>query len=192
MLQGVGWSHVGESLNRPIAKGAAAGGENNPPKPCLRMTFEALEDRVVFAIDRQQLDVMLAGGGHHEFPREDENFLGCECDVFSCGDRGKSGLQASRSYNRHEYQVSFWESGNLHQAGETTMKLRADGKQIGGSGFSVGVVIKDRHMGDVEIARDLSESGEVATCRNSNELEFVAMGGDDAERGFANRTGGAQ
>ena len=53
MLEGVGRSDVGETLQRPVAKSAAAGSKNNPAEPRLRMAFEALEDRVMFAVDRQ-------------------------------------------------------------------------------------------------------------------------------------------
>ena len=135
---------------------------------------------------------MLSDGGHYELPGEDEHLLRGEGDIFPRRDGGECGLQTGRSYDGHEHQIGFGESGDFRQAREPTMQLRTDGKQIGLGGAAEGGVVKDSDVRDVEIASDLREALKIATRCNSDQLQFVAVRSNDAERGFADGTCGAQ
>ena len=72
------------------------------------------------------------------------------------------------------------------------MQLRTNGKQSGFLSLAESRVKKDSDVRDVEIASDLREALKVATRCNSDQLQFVAVRSNDAERGFADGTGGAQ
>ena len=121
MLQCISWTNLGEPLDRPVAERTPARGQNDPPYAGLRVTFETLENRVVFAVDWQEFDVVLAGGGHDELPRQHEYFLRRQRDVFTRRDPGKGGLKSRGTYHRDQHEIHFRKRCQFSQAGEAAV-----------------------------------------------------------------------
>jgi hypothetical protein len=136
---------------------------------------------------------MLAGGGHHELAGEHEHFLRCESDILSRIDRGEGGLESGRANDCDENEIGFGERGDFDQARKTAVKTGADGKGRRGSfGGGVSAIVENRDVRHAEVARDAGETFVIVAGGDADELKLVGMRGDDAERVFADRTGGAE
>ena len=73
-----------------FAKWPSGSRQNDPPN--FRWTaIEALKDRVVLTVHRQNMHAVFARFAHHDFPRHHENFLARHCQIFPCFNRRQRG-----------------------------------------------------------------------------------------------------
>ena len=88
VLECLGEGDVGDLVGRQRAEGAAGRGENQPGdfRFAAAMAVEALENRVVFAIDGQEFDAALFRRSGDDFTCHDEDFLGGDGEIFACLD----------------------------------------------------------------------------------------------------------
>ena len=91
------------------------------------MAFEALEDRIVFGINRQDADSLFGGAGGDDFPGHHENFLRCDGDVLACFDGSEGGLQAGGADDGDQDDVSFFELGEGIEAFCADMNVHSCG-----------------------------------------------------------------
>src|SRR5712691_9578286 len=71
-IRQVGWFSASSTVTRA---GSAGGGEQHPAHLRAVVALEALEDRAVLGIHRQQRDAALAGRGGHQAARHHQGFL---------------------------------------------------------------------------------------------------------------------
>jgi len=79
-------------------------------------SLEALEDRVVFAVDGQDAATVTLGRGHDEFPGHDENFFAGQRDVYARLQRGDRRPKTTGADNRHQNHVGLGDCGQFAQA----------------------------------------------------------------------------
>ena len=91
-------------------------------------------DCVVFAVDGEEVDVVLAGGGEDEVARGYEAFLVRQADGLSSKDGGVGGFEAGDSYDGRDYEVYVGEGGDEDGAGGAVDDF--DAGDAGGGEFS--------------------------------------------------------
>ena len=138
----VGGSDRRQTFGRPVAEGAAARGEDDAPHARLRVAFQALEDGVVLAVDRQKPPAVLSGRGQDELSGEHEDFLGGEGEILAGRQCRQRGFKAGRADHGDEHDVGLREPGELVQAIETPDDPGPRGKG-GGLGFGGGEGLRD-------------------------------------------------
>ena len=139
---------VGEGflrVQRPVAEGAAAGGEPEVADGGGRLVIEALEDGGVLAVHGEDADAVLAGLVHHDLAGHDEDFLRGNGDVLARANGSECGLQAGGADDGDEDDVGLGHRGELQQAfvagvdldlgaegGPEFVRLRGVGERDGG------------------------------------------------------------
>ena len=193
VFEGVGGSTVGEAFGGPVAECAAAGGEDDATHAGVRVTLEALEDGVVFAVDGENVCAGFFGGGQDEFSGENENLFRGEGEVFAGGEGGEGGCEAGGADDGNEDGVGGGELGEFNEAGEPADEVGAGGEcgEIGASGGVSGIV-EEADVAHIELASDGCEFVPLGVGGDAYELEFVAVGGEDAERILPDGAGGAE
>ena len=117
VLEGLGGGDVVEVGEGRVAKGAAGGGE-----PDLRTSAGvpprmALVDGVVFGVDGEEGDVVLARGGDDELAGGYEALLVGEADGLAGADGGVGGFESGDADDGGDYEVDFGEGGDVDGAG---------------------------------------------------------------------------
>jgi hypothetical protein len=128
MLQGIRRLDLGEPVGRPVAKRAAAGGQDNPADAGGRVALEALEDGVVLAVDREEFGAAFLCRGHHELAGEHENFLGRQGEVLAHGECGERGLESRGADDGHQHDIRLGLLGKFDEAGQAADKPGVAGK----------------------------------------------------------------
>ena len=160
--------------------------------PACGMALEALEDRAVLAVHRQEFRAVLPGRGHDELAGEHENFLRGEGEVLARGEGGEGGLEAGGADDGDEHEVGLGQLGERDEPAQAAVQLGAGRKAAGGLGRGVGGVVEHRDVLHAEVAGDLGEPRVVGAGGDADELELVAVRGDDAQGVFADGAGGAE
>ena len=94
MIERLGDGYRCETIGRKAEKRTARRGQNDALERGAAASFEALENRVVLAIDRQQAYAALAHRGRHHLARDDQHFLVGERDILAGLDRRERGTRA--------------------------------------------------------------------------------------------------
>ena len=76
---------------------------------------QALEDRVVLAVDGENTGAVRAGCRHHEMPAHDQGLLVREGDVLAGGERREGGTQRNRAGGGDEDNVRFRQGGEAFE-----------------------------------------------------------------------------
>src|ERR1700757_3653124 len=98
MLQGICNGNPREALGWPLAKGSARGSENHSFDTAVCTAMQALKDRVVLAVDREQPYSILAHRPRYHFARYNQNLLVCESDILTTADSGQGRPQTECSH----------------------------------------------------------------------------------------------
>jgi hypothetical protein len=77
------------------------------------VALEALEDRVVFGIDRKDADVLLGCAGGDDFTGHDQDFLGGDREVFSGINRREGGVKTGGADDGNEDDIGAFELGEV-------------------------------------------------------------------------------
>ena len=88
---------------RCFAEWSSRAGENEPPHAFCIAAFEALKNRAVLAIHRQNAHTLPSGRVHDDLSGHDQDFFARHGDVFSRFDGGQGGAQAGGSDDGHEH-----------------------------------------------------------------------------------------
>jgi len=182
---------VSEFFNRPIAKRAAGGGEDDAGNAGGWMSLETLENSVVLAVHGQEFHAVFARGGDDEFAGEHEDFLGGERERLAGFDRGERGAQSGRADNGDEHCIRFGDTRELHQTFDAAEDACAARKRVGSARFVAGGFIVQCDGGHAEFRGDGCEFLPVGASGDRDELEFVGVRCDDAQGVLADGAGGS-
>ena len=193
MFDGVGGGDGGEAVDGPVAERAAARGDRDAADGRVGVALEALENGAVFAVDREKFRAALRGGGEHVLAGENEDLFGSEGEVFASVKRGEGGFEAGGAHDGDEDDIGRGQLGEFDEAGEAADEARA-GRKSGGLGASggEGFFIEEADVADAMGGCDGREFFPIAPGGDRDELEFIWVGCDDAQRALADGTGGAE
>ena len=113
-----------EAFRRPGAKGAAAGGQQEAGNLLGPAPFKALENRVVFAVNRQDADALASRSFHDGFARQHEDFLAGHGQILAGAERGQRRGEPGGADNGDQHHVGV---SLLHHLGETLGALKKPG-----------------------------------------------------------------
>ena len=97
MVERLGDGYRREAIGRQAQKRAARRGQNDALERGAAASFQALENRVMLAIDRQQAYAAFAHRGRHHLARNNQHFLVGERDILARRDRGQGGTESERA-----------------------------------------------------------------------------------------------
>ena len=145
MFEGLGEGDVGDLIGREGAEGAAGCGEDESGDFGLAaaVAVEALENGVVLAIDGEEFDAALGGGGGDDFASHDEDFLGGDGEVFAGFNGGERGVESGGADDGDEDDVGTGEGGEFEQAFRAEVDFYIAGEQGAEGGFLGGVINGD-------------------------------------------------
>ena len=182
MLERVLGRHASQRRQRELAKRPAGGRQDNAAHRRGRVTLQALEDRVVFAVDRQQPDAVGARLRHDELAGHHQDLLRGEGEILARGQRRQRGSQPDGADHGHEHQVGLRQLRQIDQAAKSTVELRAGRKrrQIG-AGFCQRAILENANVTDAELARNFGEAPVIGAGRDAHEFQSIAVGGHHAQ-----------
>ena len=152
---------------------------------------QALVNRVVLAVDRQDFDGSAPRGLHHQPARHDENLLVGERDSLAGVDRGEHRLEARRARRREQHRVHVGPGDDRHEAGTTGSRERtrpgAAGGQLALQRLQRGVR-GHRHGGGREPGHLVGEERRVLTGRERDDAKAVRMRLGHRQRAASDRS----
>src|SRR2546428_6553793 len=103
-----------ESLNGPVAEWPSRSGQHDSTNLRRRMSGNALENRAVLAVDRDDFAKPLSARVSYQITRDNESLLVGERDTLSSLQRSKRGVQSSRTDDcvDHDIDVIAGSRGN--------------------------------------------------------------------------------
>ena len=111
---------------RPGTERSAGCGENKAPHLHRVASFQALENRVVLAVHRENPAAKVTRGRHDQLTGDHEHFLAGQRDVFAGLERGEGRTQPPRAHDGDQHHVRAFPGGQLLQpagAGENGHRL---------------------------------------------------------------------
>src|SRR5207247_2103030 len=107
-----------ESLNGPVAERPPRSGQHDSTNLRRRMSGNALENRAVLAVDRDDFAKPLSARVSYQITRDNESLLVGERDTLSSLQRSKRGVQSRRTDEprRAQNRNPFW-CGSAHHRG---------------------------------------------------------------------------
>ena len=159
-------------------------------RPILR---QALKNRVVLTVDRQQNRAGIANRGHEQRAGEHQRFLVGEQDALACLRRGQGGLESRGADDRGDHGIDLRQCRHVAEAFDAAKNAC---RQTSPAQFALELLRRVRipHRGDRRAkAFDQSEQGfPLPTSRQRADPVSVRMLRDDVERRRADRAGGTQ
>ena len=181
-----------EAVGRETKKRTTRSGQDDALERGAAASLEALENRVVLAIDRQQAYPALAHRGGHHFARYNQNFLIGECDVLAGGDRRERGSESERADQRRNHDCGVRMSRHGDRALPSMMDFRAVGRTEPPAELTRQFGRGDRDQFR-PMALDLADQQiEIAPGRHRCHPKAVAEAIHHVERGDADRARGAE
>ena len=153
------------------------------------MAVEALEDRVVLAVHRQQCHTLAFCGRGDDLTRHDEDLLGSDGQVLARLDGGQRGMQSGGADDGDEHDVRLREGGQVHQAlrsgvdGHVFRQQRPQFRLLAG--------IMDRHVAHARLASLVGEFLDAAIRGQRDDLDVIRQFARHLERRGADRAGAA-
>ena len=99
-----------------VPEGSAGGGEDQAVDVLFAVSFQRLEDRAVFTVDRKNADAMLSRFVLHQFPRHDHRLFIGQRDLLSASNGRQGRDEAGAADNSGNDEFGFGRSGDLDQA----------------------------------------------------------------------------
>ena len=187
----------GSSASGRVRKGPPGCGEQDPPHARragrARSARQALEDRVVLAVDRQQRRAAVCDGRHEDGPTDHERLLVREQNALARGGRRQRRAQSRRTDDGRKNGVGRRQRRGFDDA-------RFSGDNAGRKTAPRQSVLERARRGlgstaprrRAEIAGTTRELFPLPMRGERRHREPVAMAGDDVERRVADRAGGAE
>ena len=143
-------------LFRQGPEGSAGGREDQAADIFFPMAFQRLENRTMFAVDREDAHAMFARFLLHQLPRHDHRFFIGQGDLLAAPDGRQRGHEAGAADDRGDDQFGFWRRGDLTQALRSIQDFNGQsGATLPESGGSGG--IREGHHAGFELADLLFE-----------------------------------
>ena len=192
MLQRVGRGDPCQIGRRSTAKRSAGRRQNEAPHLTEGAAVEALVNRVVLAVHRQDRDAIFRRGLGDDAARHHQDFLVGEGNGLAQPDCGEHGLQRVGSTRRAQHRIGV----RLGSDGdESSASAARDRDAIGRSRRPQPVDGGARcHGGDTRaVACDLFRKQRVVLAgRQGDHLQPIGVCVDDGKRAAPDRTGGAE
>ena len=161
MFERVGHGGVAHLVFRARPKRAAGRGEHDAGDPFVRLAVDTLEDRAVFAIDRQQTRTTRLRVTEQELAGRDDQFFVGHGNVDAGVDGGKHRVECHRAVGRCEQDVGFRIDGHRAQSVRTVGRRRRDVRP--------------------EVRNLFGEQVDVTSCGQAHDFETLRMAPDHVE-----------
>jgi hypothetical protein len=123
VVQGLRNRDIGKPGFRRMQEWAAGGGKPYAPDFLYLPASQALVDRVVFAIDREQRLALPAGFGSNDLSRGDQAFLIGQSDCFASANGLIGGLKSRYTDDCAYDEIYVWVGSHANVSGGTAADL---------------------------------------------------------------------
>ena len=192
MLEGVGGRHLRELFQRPVAKRPARSGEHEAAHVGGAVAFEALEDRVVLAVHRQQPAAAGPGRRHHQLAGKHQDFLRGEGDGLFRRDGGEGRLECRGANDGHEDDIGLGQGGEFAQAASAAIESGASRESGAAPGGGQGGRVREADLPHPELSGNFGQPLMFAMGGDAHELQPVTLGGENPQGALPDRAGGPE
>ncbi len=154
---------------------------------------QGLENRVVFAVDRQQRRAAGAHRIHEHIARHHQRLLVRQQDFLAGARRRQRGAQARRTDDGSHHSIHFRQHRDLFQCGHSAQHLGADpGIACQFAQPDRGFLIQHHRITRLELLALPEQQIDLAVRRQRNDSEFAGMTRHHVQRAGADTAGGTQ
>jgi hypothetical protein len=178
VLQGLRGGDVLQVAPLAPAERPARGGEDDLADVSGPVSPQALVDRAVLAVDRQETHSLGLDERHHDLAGGDQHLLAGEGDLLAGLDGRDRGSQPDHSRHADDHEVGLRQGGELHQRLHPRRNLR--------------VRVEQRQLGFGELRALAEQKLGVRAGGQADHLQPVGMLPDDVERLAADAARGAE